>query len=733
MNPLRLVTLTCAFLLICANATKAQQSFKETGIGFRETLKDSCISNRQRQMIITQLKSSTAKLVQQKVLRVRTHGVPVGKFIWPIKQSAGSTDPGYYGISNYVDENRGTGLRDFNCGTRTYEGHQGTDIFTWPFAWDKMDKNAVQIVAATKGTIIYKFDGADDKSCAFCTEYCDWNAVYVQNTDGSVCWYGHMKKGSVTTKPIGSIVNEGEYLGVVGSSGNSTGPHLHFEVYKDNTYQELLDPWAGSCNAGGNQSLWKKQQPYYVTTINKIVTGRSIPVLSQCYNATEAADNIATVFNDGDPMYFSMYFRDMQPDSVTRISLISPDGKPFFRGIFQKEAFHYSAFYRWFTVPVNPAGTGKHGIWQFIVDHKGQVVKQNFEVKSIFSADSVIFAGEGGQKSIQIRSSNAWSINKTYSGYTISPMSGNAGTTTVTITAQPNIGTVTKLTTIAVTVPGQSFDSRLSISQKPVFSNPLRFAATGGAHFVNLTTTQSWSISKLPDWISCKPMSGKGNTTLIVTAKSTGAARQGAITFAAASQSAPFTVRQDGPCNGSPSFAVYPEALNYAAGGGSVNVNADAFCCTGNIISLPSWIKVGTNGLKSKTGSGYLTFTASANTSGKARTGSIRFSFTNGSFAGSKTVTINQAANASAITAGEMLAVNSNAGISIYPTVVTNGQNVHIMSDKAIKKVQVSNLMGKQIISGRSNDVSLSGYPSGIYIFNVATADTVVTGKVIKE
>ena len=58
------------------------------------------------------------------------------------------------------------------------------------------------------------------------------NLVVVQHALGYTTWYAHMS--SITTW-VGETVSGGTRLGYVGSTGYSTGPHLHFEVRRYNT------------------------------------------------------------------------------------------------------------------------------------------------------------------------------------------------------------------------------------------------------------------------------------------------------------------------------------------------------------------------------------------------------------------------------------------------------------------------------------------------------------------
>jgi murein DD-endopeptidase MepM/ murein hydrolase activator NlpD len=64
-------------------------------------------------------------------------------------------------------------------------------------------------------------------------------AVYVQHGDGTVTLYGHVNQFFVTP---GQVVEAGQQIAEVGNRGQSTGPHLHFEVHDGGLYANRVNP-----------------------------------------------------------------------------------------------------------------------------------------------------------------------------------------------------------------------------------------------------------------------------------------------------------------------------------------------------------------------------------------------------------------------------------------------------------------------------------------------------------
>ncbi|AEV81787.1 peptidase M23 [Actinoplanes sp. SE50] len=66
------------------------------------------------------------------------------------------------------------------------------------------------------------------------------NAVLIDHGNGWLTHYGHLSRITVA---VGQVVRAGEQIGNEGSTGHSTGPHLHFEVH-EGYYKNPVEPTA---------------------------------------------------------------------------------------------------------------------------------------------------------------------------------------------------------------------------------------------------------------------------------------------------------------------------------------------------------------------------------------------------------------------------------------------------------------------------------------------------------
>jgi len=346
-----------------------------------------CLTEEQRAEIQAQIAASVSQLRARGVLapQAAPHAAQNVALGWPLLDLV----PGGFGcsgISNFVDENPASGqLLDYNCGTRTYDqagyNHAGTDFFTWPFGFYKMDHDEIAAVAAADGVIVLKSDGNFDRNCGFGSG--NWNAVYVQHADNSVAWYGHLKNGSLTSKLVGETVTRGERLGTVGSSGNSTGPHLHFELY--NGANQLTDPWGGPCNSLGGVSWWENQRPYYDSAINAVLTHSAPPSFPGCPN-TEIP-NTSDTFTPGQTAYFAVYYHDQLQGQVSNYRVYDANGVLYNSWSDALPVPWYAADYWYWFGTLNTAGFTL-GAWRFEVDYLGKTYTHTFYVIDPVAADT---------------------------------------------------------------------------------------------------------------------------------------------------------------------------------------------------------------------------------------------------------------------------------------------------------------------------------------------------------
>ena len=309
---------------------------------------------------------------------------------WPLQPASDFTPFGYHGTGYFVDHDpRFPNLiEDYTCGERTYDldsgyNHAGTDYYLWPYPWLMMDDESIQIVAAAPGVIAEKIDGNFDRDCAIAGNG-GFNAVFVQQDDGFMAWYLHMKNGSPTAKAVGEHVAAGEFLGLVGSSGPSNLPHLHFELHDG--AGNVVDPLHGECNSAPDR--WIVAQPYESPRIDTLTTHSAEPAFVTCGvengQPVHEDPHFEDSFGAGDMLWAFASYSDQRNGEITHFSVLEPNGdiltswdfdlasqnlpKPFYSGT----GFDWSV-----TLPADAAA----GIWLLQAEFSNRVYQHAFVVE----------------------------------------------------------------------------------------------------------------------------------------------------------------------------------------------------------------------------------------------------------------------------------------------------------------------------------------------------------------
>ena len=321
--------------------------------------------------------------ISRNVARLRRAGLPAPQrraeavtYDFPLGLAPGVPGEAGYYVSALADHDPAAGkVLDYHGGSRTYDSHRGIDIALWPFPWNKLDAGDVQVLAVAAGTIVAKADtNAADHHCGNAGDGGDWNYVALEHADGRMTIYGHLRHQSLTAKAIGQAVARGEVLGTAGSSGNSSGPHLHFEVRAKSFAKEWIDPFAGPHSQA--ESLWTAQGPYIDPAINLLAVHEGppntpdpcLPSLTRFKNHFTAPANV----------YLYAYYRDFQGLLPTEVRVHRPDGTVFRSWTYTDDtAFVRASSHAW--VAQLAAGEPP-GVWRVEASYNGQSHEAMFTV-----------------------------------------------------------------------------------------------------------------------------------------------------------------------------------------------------------------------------------------------------------------------------------------------------------------------------------------------------------------
>lgn len=163
--------------------------YEENKVSEKQNLLDGIGSPQEENKVITALSSiNTESEIINKIKQTKIN------FVIPVKGTVSSS----YGAREEIFEGIGT-------------FHTGIDIAA---------NKGTEVVSSTEGTVTV-------------ATYNKYNGNYVEITNGKVITkYCHMDKLLVNE---GKKIKAGEKIGLVGSTGLSTGPHLHFEILYDGT------------------------------------------------------------------------------------------------------------------------------------------------------------------------------------------------------------------------------------------------------------------------------------------------------------------------------------------------------------------------------------------------------------------------------------------------------------------------------------------------------------------
>ncbi len=251
------------------------------------------------------------------------YGMPVKKSYESFVQN----DHYYYAISQFFDQNTSNGyLEDYSCRYRTYDTHSGTDYFAFPFYWYQYENELFEVVAAQDGFVKGVSDTVED-ACNINSEFGNWVLI---DHGGFQTLYAHLQKGSITVE-YDQFVSKEEIIGLVGYSGNSTKPHLHFETYSRFFNDSIHDPYyPGSEDCEAPYSLYRMERngydEYGRTAILSITSHNQEPRWkTECTDPTEEP-YFENNFKVGETAHFITAVRDMYAEQTLVTELIKPDG-----------------------------------------------------------------------------------------------------------------------------------------------------------------------------------------------------------------------------------------------------------------------------------------------------------------------------------------------------------------------------------------------------------------------
>lgn len=173
-------------------------------------------SKSQKQAIVSNL-SAEEKVLQEQLDEFEEDKRQIQRELAALAEKNGNITPVAPSAAGYGTPIPGKTKANITTGYGAYRGHSGVD-FACP--------SGTAITAVKSGTVVTSTAMRNPNTGKY-KSYGEY--VVIDHHDGTVTLYAHMYPGSRMVSP-GQSVSQGQQIGKVGTTGNSTGNHLHFEV-----------------------------------------------------------------------------------------------------------------------------------------------------------------------------------------------------------------------------------------------------------------------------------------------------------------------------------------------------------------------------------------------------------------------------------------------------------------------------------------------------------------------
>ena len=138
------------------------------------------------------------------------------------------------------------------------------------------------------------------------------------------------------------------------------------------------------------------------------------------------------------------------------------------------------------------------------------------------STETLVFGNMAGSVNVTINSEANWTAVTSSSWMEVSPSSGSAGTSTITVSVSPNSATSERTGYVIISIGG-SQRIQIPVRQRGVYieteQTELSFTANGGSQELAVLSNTSWTVSSVPSWITVSPSNGEGDGKVKVTAQ----------------------------------------------------------------------------------------------------------------------------------------------------------------------------------------------------------------------